>query len=169
MKTCRQCGELKPLTEFYRKNSNVDGYDGICKMCYRTRYVRHERKPLICAGCGKALNTIRRKFCPECAEKSKQEAVKKAKNISITNDPLRAASLCGHSDCKYYAENTKSCDYRLRTGRRRDSSNAEQCAQYVVGKMRNNWNTLFAYEPEFMVNACTNDLIEKIGRKKVIE
>lgn len=35
-KYCRECGELKPLSEFNKNKKEVDGYEGICRKC------RHE-------------------------------------------------------------------------------------------------------------------------------
>ena len=32
-KICRQCGEHKELTEYYRRSATVDGYFGKCKVC----------------------------------------------------------------------------------------------------------------------------------------
>ena len=35
MKSCRICGDLKPLTEFHRASTAKDGYRGECKACFR--------------------------------------------------------------------------------------------------------------------------------------
>ena len=35
MKTCRKCGETKPLTEFYKKSSAKDGHANHCKSCVK--------------------------------------------------------------------------------------------------------------------------------------
>ena len=35
MKTCRRCGEHKPLTEYYKHKRTADGYRGECKSCIR--------------------------------------------------------------------------------------------------------------------------------------
>ena len=37
MKRCRKCGELKPLTEFYREKGCRDGYRNDCKACFAAR------------------------------------------------------------------------------------------------------------------------------------
>jgi hypothetical protein len=34
MKTCKQCGEVKPLDEFHKSKSTRDGYRGDCKACH---------------------------------------------------------------------------------------------------------------------------------------
>jgi hypothetical protein len=32
-KVCKQCGEQKELTEYYRRSATADGYFGKCKIC----------------------------------------------------------------------------------------------------------------------------------------
>ena len=37
MKTCNKCNTTKPLTEFYKKKDNNDGFENKCKECnYQT-------------------------------------------------------------------------------------------------------------------------------------
>lgn len=33
MKTCCKCGEIKPLTEYYRGQNYKDGHSPMCKVC----------------------------------------------------------------------------------------------------------------------------------------
>ena len=48
MKQCAQCNEKKPLEEFYKHQTNLDGLAGACKPCMRLndkyRYKRKLRK-----------------------------------------------------------------------------------------------------------------------------
>lgn len=37
IKTCSACGERKPRAEFRRRDANVDGYQGVCKVCTAIR------------------------------------------------------------------------------------------------------------------------------------
>jgi hypothetical protein len=37
MKRCKVCGEVKPLTEFYKAAGAADGHRGECKVCNRAR------------------------------------------------------------------------------------------------------------------------------------
>lgn len=49
MKSCRVCGEVKPLDEFYRRRDAPDGYRSDCRACLieRTRrYYEAHRKPV---------------------------------------------------------------------------------------------------------------------------
>lgn len=43
MKTCRGCGETKPLSEFYRKPDMKDGLAGACKICAKA--AQKKRRP----------------------------------------------------------------------------------------------------------------------------
>lgn len=42
---CRKCKSIKPFSEFYKSNLWVNGYRGICKVCYRARVRDWRRKP----------------------------------------------------------------------------------------------------------------------------
>lgn len=42
-KTCQLCGKLKPVSEFYRHRSMLDGYRGICKPCHCADSVERAR------------------------------------------------------------------------------------------------------------------------------
>lgn len=42
-KLCRNCGEEKPLTEFYKHAQMADGYLNICRQCVRERVRSHRR------------------------------------------------------------------------------------------------------------------------------
>jgi hypothetical protein len=37
VKYCQECGEIKPITEFYENKRMKDGYFNICKECSRAR------------------------------------------------------------------------------------------------------------------------------------
>ena len=43
-KTCRDCGETKPLTEFYKHSSTKDRKQPYCKLCHNKRSVVSNRK-----------------------------------------------------------------------------------------------------------------------------
>lgn len=43
MKRCSKCGELKPLSEFYRRESSKDGYRSECKSCNTAQNKKYYR------------------------------------------------------------------------------------------------------------------------------
>lgn len=43
-KRCSHCGEVKPVSEFYRNSSSKDGYRFDCKACSDARYAEYGRK-----------------------------------------------------------------------------------------------------------------------------
>jgi hypothetical protein len=49
-KTCRDCGEEKPLTEFYRRKQSPDGFALYCRACFGIRTARAYRKRQEAAG-----------------------------------------------------------------------------------------------------------------------
>lgn len=44
MKTCYNCGEEKPLTDFYRNKSRSDGRNAQCKVCHNEYRKKHYAK-----------------------------------------------------------------------------------------------------------------------------
>jgi hypothetical protein len=44
-KTCKKCGETKPLSEFYKAAGCVDGHRGECKKCTVAGQREHKQKP----------------------------------------------------------------------------------------------------------------------------
>lgn len=44
MKTCKECGSEKPLSEFYRKARAADGHEAFCKLCRNARSQRNYHK-----------------------------------------------------------------------------------------------------------------------------
>jgi hypothetical protein len=48
MKTCAECGQEKPLTEFYRHPRASDGAASTCKVCRRAQEKRRRRPTQPC-------------------------------------------------------------------------------------------------------------------------
>ena len=44
MKTCSRCGVTKPLDEFTRRQSSVDGHNGVCKECKNAAQLTRDRQ-----------------------------------------------------------------------------------------------------------------------------
>lgn len=63
-KTCSQCGETKPLSEFYKQKNYKDGYRGKCRNCFdaynkeRVKklkleiFTHYSGNPPVCQCCG---------------------------------------------------------------------------------------------------------------------
>lgn len=43
-KKCTKCNETKEVSQFYRENNNKDGYNSICKVCYKDKNKRLNRR-----------------------------------------------------------------------------------------------------------------------------
>lgn len=65
MKTCPDCGELKPLTEFHWDSSMRDGRCFYCKPCKNSRTRAHAQRYKARAARAIATGT---KFCPRCLQ-----------------------------------------------------------------------------------------------------
>lgn len=48
-KSCKRCGETKPIEEFYRAPGCKDGYRGECKACTIAKQREHKQKPEVAA------------------------------------------------------------------------------------------------------------------------
>lgn len=49
-KTCRKCGDTKPVSKFYKHKDYPDGYKAQCRDCINARRKLHESKPEVRAG-----------------------------------------------------------------------------------------------------------------------
>ncbi|WP_412517841.1 endonuclease VII domain-containing protein [Actinomadura madurae] len=73
-KRCRDCGVVKPSTEFWKNKSSSDGLAYYCKICFGLRNSRSYRKKQ--TSLGKEARPYRRhsdvpdgmKYCPQCKE-----------------------------------------------------------------------------------------------------
>lgn len=43
-KNCRKCGESKPVSDYYSQPSNLDGLNGQCKSCVKSRIHNWQKK-----------------------------------------------------------------------------------------------------------------------------
>lgn len=43
-KKCSKCGEVKPLSEFWKRKESPDGHNGVCKICRKEYYKRESVK-----------------------------------------------------------------------------------------------------------------------------
>lgn len=66
MKTCKQCGETRPLAEFHRQKKARDGYNPWCKKCNQA-YTRTWRYGLTPAAF-EAMRTAQGNACACCQE-----------------------------------------------------------------------------------------------------
>lgn len=53
-KTCRKCGEVKKVSEFYRAAKNRDGYENHCKDCRNARMAQYKS--------GERARTLRKNY-----------------------------------------------------------------------------------------------------------
>lgn len=73
-KRCRDCGEVKPASEFWRRKASPDGLALYCRECFGLRNAAKYRKKQ--AAIGKEARAYRRhsavpegsKYCPQCEE-----------------------------------------------------------------------------------------------------
>lgn len=76
MKKCKVCGELKFISNFYKRNEMKDGYENQCKDCRRNK--AKSKYLLVCLGCRKEFTTVnkKQKFCSkECRNNHNKEEV----------------------------------------------------------------------------------------------
>lgn len=61
MKTCKKCGESKPIEEFYKHPKNIDGHSGTCKDCviHYTQSKYERKRPITPPG---------QKWCGHCKQ-----------------------------------------------------------------------------------------------------
>jgi Recombination endonuclease VII len=76
-KECRDCGERKPLTEFYRRKQSPDGFALYCRDCFGLRNARQYRKRRDAVGAPVRPFVSKRdrpklpegfKQCPDCGQ-----------------------------------------------------------------------------------------------------
>jgi len=66
-KQCRNCNEIKPVSEFYNRKHSSDGYDPYCTICKKQKAVKYKMNPI---GSFKPKSQIsedgKSKFCGGC-------------------------------------------------------------------------------------------------------
>ena len=85
MKTCTQCGELKPLDAYHKASSCKDGRRAYCKICYADRKRKHYE-----AHKAEALARMKKY---EAANKEKVLAIKRKYNAKMVALGLSAARV----------------------------------------------------------------------------
>lgn len=96
MKTCKQCGIEKPMTEYYQHKGMADGHLNKCKSCVRSRVANYSEKNIEKI---KHYDKIRSKL-PHRVQARKEYAktengklaIKKAHQNYLKNFPLRKAA-----------------------------------------------------------------------------
>lgn len=79
-KQCTDCGNEKHLSCFYRNSDRLDGYLRVCKVCYKSRYVRKDPRQKIWMT-QRSLREVDKKQCLKCSQiKSLSEFRAVAKN-----------------------------------------------------------------------------------------
>ncbi|MBO0558944.1 hypothetical protein EXQ37_03675 [Clostridium botulinum] len=75
-KQCKECGKIKPITEFSMNKAYKDGYQAKCKECIKKL---RNRYTLVCINCGKVFksDTKKRKYCStSCSNEGRNPSVK---------------------------------------------------------------------------------------------
>jgi hypothetical protein len=96
MKTCKECGIEKPMTEYYAHKEMADGHLNKCKSCVRSRVSKYaEKNSEYCKQYDKKRNALPHRIKAR-KEYSKTEAgklaTKKAHQNYLENYPLRRAA-----------------------------------------------------------------------------
>lgn len=132
-KTCNKCGQIKPLSEFYRRAKNSDKYLAVCKVCkdsynleYQKSYVpkpnskraqtlwdRSDRTCLVCLGLYKPI-TKWQKTCSYVCSYSLQN--NKKPQILNTNLCVRCGNTLLHRNnaAIYCSRTCKSLDHNFK-------------------------------------------------------
>jgi len=96
MKTCKQCGLDKPMTEYYKHKEMADGHLNKCKSCVRSRVLAYSEKnaDYIKEYDKKRASLPHRVQARKAYAKTENGklAIKKARNNYLNNFPLRRAA-----------------------------------------------------------------------------
>ena len=110
-KECRDCGEARPVSDFYKKPGSRDGYGYRCKGCekiyQRARYDRNRGKAQKARS-----NPAAVKRCRECG-KSKSLSEYRDKPNSKDGIDTRCISCEGEYQARYYEENAAATKERV--------------------------------------------------------
>jgi hypothetical protein len=126
-KKCSFCGDIKPVSEFFKSKSSKDGYQYVCKVCSRERrklYINRLKDKGLCTWCGKESPVDGLSFCPGCAAKhsdvvKKSKLRRKAKGMCYLCNEL---VMPGHVYCSYHREyqrrytNKRTLKFIIRVG-----------------------------------------------------
>ncbi|HAS1882515.1 hypothetical protein M2O51_10515 [Enterobacter hormaechei] len=105
-KTCSKCGVEKPTSEFYKKPSNKDGFEGACKSCRNTQI---QKQRLTDAGRASA-----KRAQEKYAKTEKGKANQFRKDHSEKGQARRARFLTGETRRKWNEEYYSRADVKER-------------------------------------------------------
>lgn len=126
-KKCSKCGEVKPITDFYKRKNSKDGYRNHCKQCVlkdRKTYQKENREKIIIR---KHKHHIKHK--EEISAKNKEYRLKNRNKLL-------------EKQRKYYYENWDKCNKRSREYYKK---NSEKLKNYAKEYRKNNKDKYFEY------------------------
>jgi 5-methylcytosine-specific restriction endonuclease McrA len=123
IKSCRACGESKPLVEFHRMASMSDGRRPSCKACTRFAEHRRNRRPKLCEVCGNLHTNPRGKTCSQAC---KWFLLDHAKSSQVPWDQCEACDgwFVRRSASRACGD---ACSERLRRRRVEDGRRCREC------------------------------------------
>lgn len=125
-KKCRDCGETKPLSEFYPRKSARDGYHGSCRQCHcdkarQWRLANSERHRKNCRGWARENKEHKAQLNREWDEKNPHLKAKYRKQHDERN-PLKAKAR-------------HAVNHAIRDGLLHKPERCEDCKQIVPSRL----------------------------------
>ncbi|WP_375045962.1 endonuclease domain-containing protein [Actinomadura sp. NTSP31] len=113
-KKCRDCGEIKPVTEFWKRKASADGLALYCKTCFGLRNASCYRGKQAVRGKGARVYRRRSvvpegmKYCPRCETVKNVEEFGSNKSrksgLSVYCKPCHNRVIAEHKQVKYGSE-----------------------------------------------------------------
>ena len=150
-KKCSKCNENKPITEFYKRKENKDGYHGVCKICYDLRINNYNKQN-------------REKRLETCIKYNNKNKDKQKQYYLINKDRIKARNEINKNERlnyskQYYEKNKEKILIKIKEYRKNNKDNIKQYNQQNKPK-RNNWyNTKRKNNPTFKLKTNLSNVV----------
>ncbi len=164
MKICGNCGDAKPLTEYYRDKSSSDGYASQCKECKRAyrreHYQKNRERTLRVNKLYRDKNKEKIAYMDAAYRERNKEAIKLKKQLYYQTEQGRAARARAIAKNKLRYKVAKQLNQAVKYGKIKKPSNCSACGRAADSRHLHGHHEDYSkpYDVIWLCHICHKDL-----------